>query len=270
MSDDIDFVSDIESEHEVVEVNEDAEEEESDAEEEDYQSGEEGDDVADNLGDEDDEPIQIEEFEDAPVQKKAVSFRNRRKKITRAVTKRKGVVVDNRTVKAIGDDIRKSGVDLIREYTTEKNAVIVEKGVYNCALRSAEKRFNRQLLPEDVQGGEYNDIYTDILYDTLTELARGVKCSEQLSRIRNDTVGLLSPHFSDEIQVDLQQTNNIENPPRPKPGVHRCNKCFYDKSLKDDAERGKRTWYYELQTRSSDEPMTQFVTCLDCGFKWKQ
>ena len=28
--------------------------------------------------------------------------------------------------------------------------------------------------------------------------------------------------------------------------------------------------YFELQTRSADEPMTIFITCLECGLKWKQ
>mgnify|MGYP000391775948 CR=1 FL=1 len=27
--------------------------------------------------------------------------------------------------------------------------------------------------------------------------------------------------------------------------------------------------YYQLQTRSADEPMTTFVTCLECGKRWK-
>ena len=27
--------------------------------------------------------------------------------------------------------------------------------------------------------------------------------------------------------------------------------------------------YYQLQTRSADEPMTTFVTCLSCGNRWK-
>jgi len=27
--------------------------------------------------------------------------------------------------------------------------------------------------------------------------------------------------------------------------------------------------YYQMQTRSADEPMTTFVTCLECGKPWK-
>lgn len=42
------------------------------------------------------------------------------------------------------------------------------------------------------------------------------------------------------------------------PEDHRCRAC---KSLK--------TQYYCLQTRSADEPMTVFVSCLGCGKRWK-
>jgi DNA-directed RNA polymerase subunit M/transcription elongation factor TFIIS len=34
--------------------------------------------------------------------------------------------------------------------------------------------------------------------------------------------------------------------------------------------KSKKCTYYELQTRSADEPMTIFVTCLDCGKNFKK
>ena len=37
-----------------------------------------------------------------------------------------------------------------------------------------------------------------------------------------------------------------------------CKKC-----------KSKKCTYYELQTRSADEPATIFITCLDCGKNWK-
>ena len=33
--------------------------------------------------------------------------------------------------------------------------------------------------------------------------------------------------------------------------------------------KGKKCRYYQMQTRSADEPMTTFVTCLSCANRWK-
>ena len=41
-------------------------------------------------------------------------------------------------------------------------------------------------------------------------------------------------------------------------GMFKCNRC---KSMK--------TVYYQLQTRSADEPMTTYVTCTNCDARWK-
>jgi len=38
----------------------------------------------------------------------------------------------------------------------------------------------------------------------------------------------------------------------------RCGKCHK-----------RETTYYQMQTRSADEPMTTFVTCTNCGNRWK-
>jgi transcription elongation factor S-II len=46
----------------------------------------------------------------------------------------------------------------------------------------------------------------------------------------------------------------------------KCLKCKRD-GLPEE-EYSKCT-YYQLQTRSADEPMTTFVTCINCGNRWK-
>ena len=33
--------------------------------------------------------------------------------------------------------------------------------------------------------------------------------------------------------------------------------------------KSKECTYYQMQTRSADEPMTTFVTCINCNNRWK-
>ena len=37
-----------------------------------------------------------------------------------------------------------------------------------------------------------------------------------------------------------------------------CRKC-----------KSNKCTYIQIQIRSSDEPMTTFVSCIDCGYRWK-
>ncbi len=41
-------------------------------------------------------------------------------------------------------------------------------------------------------------------------------------------------------------------------GMFTCRKC-----------KSKKTTYYQMQTRSADEPMTTFVTCVNCKNRWR-
>lgn len=43
-----------------------------------------------------------------------------------------------------------------------------------------------------------------------------------------------------------------------KGSMFKCSRCKSD-----------RCHYYQMQTRSADEPMTTFVTCLECDKRWK-
>jgi len=38
----------------------------------------------------------------------------------------------------------------------------------------------------------------------------------------------------------------------------------------NDACEGSRAYFYMVQIRSADEPMTTFLKCTTCGHKWKE
>jgi DNA-directed RNA polymerase subunit M/transcription elongation factor TFIIS len=68
--------------------------------------------------------------------------------------------------------------------------------------------------------------------------------------------------YSKEVEEGVKRrmakdTNSILNQPDYK-GLFKCNKC-----------RQYKTTYYEMQTRSADEPMTVFITCHVCTVTWK-
>jgi transcription elongation factor S-II len=44
-----------------------------------------------------------------------------------------------------------------------------------------------------------------------------------------------------------------------KEGIFKCRRC-----------KSNNTTYTQLQTRSSDEPMTSFILCENCGNRWKE
>ena len=53
---------------------------------------------------------------------------------------------------------------------------------------------------------------------------------------------------------ESKYTDNIQ----ASTSMYTCKKC-----------KSKRCTYYEMQTRSADEPATIFVTCLDCDKHWR-
>jgi DNA-directed RNA polymerase subunit M/transcription elongation factor TFIIS len=61
-----------------------------------------------------------------------------------------------------------------------------------------------------------------------------------------------------KLQKDTSVLELLKNPTEKPDGMIKCRKC---KSMKTD--------YYQLQTRSADEPMTTYVTCHNCEHRWK-
>jgi transcription elongation factor S-II len=54
------------------------------------------------------------------------------------------------------------------------------------------------------------------------------------------------------------EANKIRQPDIGETDQFKCGKC-----------KARRAIYYQKQTRSADEPMTTFITCLNCGHEWR-
>jgi DNA-directed RNA polymerase subunit M/transcription elongation factor TFIIS len=77
----------------------------------------------------------------------------------------------------------------------------------------------------------------------------------------------------------VNSTPMIQNPERWNEIVHRTSekeKATHSKKQTASinmfcrrCQKKTRCDYYQMQTRSADEPMTTFVTCLDCDLRWK-
>jgi len=69
--------------------------------------------------------------------------------------------------------------------------------------------------------------------------------------------GLYAKQMEAKIHKELRK-EYLAREMKNQEGFFTCNRC-----------RSKKTTYYQLQTRSADEPMTTFVSCLNCDKNWK-
>ncbi len=79
-----------------------------------------------------------------------------------------------------------------------------------------------------------------------------------IKEYKKGNYGWDGPLFSKQKEKELSNLIDQVKGPDIKMGLFECNKC-----------KKKRTTYYQMQTRSGDEAMCVFITCLHCGNKWK-
>lgn len=64
--------------------------------------------------------------------------------------------------------------------------------------------------------------------------------------------------MENKILREMRKEFNAREAKEQMEGFFVCRRC-----------KSKKTTYYELQTRSADEPMTVFVSCHNCNASWK-
>lgn len=158
------------------------------------------------------------------------------------------------------ENIRAKLLPLIEDSTLTIN---LEKGIFNYAIKEANSR-------KIVKKWE-NPNFAQIYLDRLRSIYINLKNIDLISQLKNkeitpQTLAFMThqeldpEHWKEYIDRKIKRdaskyTNNIE----ASTDMFTCRRC-----------KSKKCTYYELQTRSADEPSTIFIQCLNCSKTWKQ
>jgi transcription elongation factor S-II len=144
----------------------------------------------------------------------------------------------------------------------KKYADNLEKGIYNITLQTATEKL--------VVKKWENTYFVHLYIDKVRTIYINLKIPEVLNLIIDKKI---KPHklaFMTHQEIlpkkwevlinDLKIKNQNKYTPKIEASTDNftCYKC-----------KSKECTHYQLQTRSADEPMTTFVTCINCGTRWK-
>lgn len=145
----------------------------------------------------------------------------------------------------------------------DENLIInLEKAVYNYAIKEAT---NKKILKK-----WSNPFFVQIYIDRLRTIYINLKRPELLNQLLG---GELTPHtivfmthqemnpdqWSQLIEQKVRRdANKFTKNIQASTDTFTCRKC-----------KSKKCTYYELQTRSADEPATIFITCLNCSHNFR-
>jgi len=146
---------------------------------------------------------------------------------------------------------------------SEKKSINLEKGIYNFSIKEA-------ILRKVIKKWD-NPFYIQIYLDRLRTIYLNLEKSELLCEsVKNGTVSPKNLAFMTHQEMNPEKWDKLiqlkikrdktkyDTQVEAMTDTFKCRKC-----------KSTKCSYYGLQTRSSDEPMTIFVTCLECSNRWK-
>ena len=142
----------------------------------------------------------------------------------------------------------------------------IEKSIYNntikiCRYRCIERSWDNKLFIEKYKS-YYKKVYSNLVLNknadqVINKIKYGVW---EPDKIVTMTPQDLYPEIYEDIFLKNKKLMDKYSEEKKAQGstIFRCAKCRQNNCI-----------YYQYQTRSADEPMTTFVTCLNCDNRWK-
>jgi len=149
------------------------------------------------------------------------------------------------------DEVR-SILDQVNACDPFRVAVTVESALFEKLGRST-----------GAQKAKYRSIMFNLRADNNTDFRRRVL----IGQVRPERLPDIPP---EEMASDARKQENKQIKAK---AMFDCERGGAPKATTDQFKCGRcgqrKTTYYQLQTRSADEPMTTFVTCVNCNNHWK-
>ena len=143
----------------------------------------------------------------------------------------------------------------------EKHSSNLEKGIFNYALKEADQR----KIVKKWDNKHFVQIYLDRLRSIYTNLNDSI--IEQISSgtVKAHVIAFMTHQelnpdkWTKLIEAKAKRdANKFETNIAAATDTFTCRKC-----------KSNKCTYYQMQTRSADEPMTTFVTCCECSARFK-
>mgnify|MGYP001257650641 CR=1 FL=1 len=145
----------------------------------------------------------------------------------------------------------------------------IEKSIYNSIINESKQKHIQRTWKNQIFKKSYLSkiisIYSNLKLDSYIEN------ESFLIKVKNgdidvDKIGYISSidiypeRWTELINKKVKQDQKLNDyKPEAMTDIFKCRKCG-----------SRQCSYYEVQTRSADEPMTQFITCLKCNTRWRQ
>ena len=175
------------------------------------------------------------------------------------------------------DNVKRKFSDILSD---EKSGDNLERGIYNKTLKTAEEKHIVK---------KWENVYFVLLYiDKFRTIYQNLQNKEVSDLILNKKIKSyelpfmthqeILPDKWDPLIEDLKIKNKNKYTPKIEASTDNfeCNKCkpievslATKEGRATDRNQYTQCSYYQLQTRSADEPMTTFVTCIKCGTRWR-
>ena len=150
----------------------------------------------------------------------------------------------------------------IMESVEEKTAINIEKGVFNYTIQECgHKRLVKKWE---------NPAFVQIYSDRLRAVFINMDCPTVSNGLKSGDILPQSIAFMTHQEFRPEKWNTLIDK-KTKRDASKCNKKVGASTdmFKCSRCQSKNCTYYEMQTRSADEPATIFITCLTCDKHWR-